>query len=50
MFLAYVPYLEIKNKRRLIRSLCALCACIPPYVARQRLGKHIPAAKIHTQQ
>jgi hypothetical protein len=25
------------------RRLCA-CMCIPPIVARQRLGKHVPAA------
>jgi hypothetical protein len=43
-FLAYFPYL--KNKRRLMRSPCALCIfmCMPPIVAGQCLGKHVPAA------
>jgi hypothetical protein len=28
-----------------MRSLCCLCACVIPNVARQRLGKHVLVAK-----
>jgi hypothetical protein len=37
-----------KNKRNLIRSLC--CLCVPPIVARLRLGKNFPQQRIHTQE
>jgi hypothetical protein len=42
-FLVYLPYFE-KNKSRLIRLFCSESVSILPFFARQRLGKHVPAA------
>jgi hypothetical protein len=46
LYAGHFLYFEKKNKSRLSRSPCCLCVCmsIPPIAAKQRLGKHVPAA------
>jgi hypothetical protein len=41
-FLTYFPYL--KKLKEAHEILLSVYLCVPPIVARKRLGKHIPAA------